>query len=168
MKLQLRIMPRVVIWRGQRSSSALPPSMPSPPRQKKGPSGWSSTKTGGRRNFPTNSSNSKQFAGLNSLCPRTSRFSFGSSVVAYRLTHSELLVPKAGAKSIHDLCKEALDQIVDPPAAGRHPASDLQRGIRKAFCPPASGSFEESAHGSSAKCCHHPGQASGKRSRRSC
>ncbi len=44
----------------------------------------------------------------------------GAQWYAYRLTHSEFLSPKAGAKSIHDLCKEAVDQIVDPrPAAGR-------------------------------------------------
>ncbi len=56
----------------------------------------------------------------------------GAQWYAYRLTHSEFHEPKPGGKSVHDLCKDALDQIVDPHPGGR-PASPALLTFKEEF-----------------------------------
>src|SRR5206468_2580992 len=58
----------------------------------------------------------------------------GAQWYAYRLTHSEFhdSKPGPGGKMLHDICKEALDQIVDPKPAGR-PASPALLQFKEEF-----------------------------------
>ena len=56
----------------------------------------------------------------------------GAQWYAYRLTHSEYHESKLSGKNLHEICKEALEQIVDPRPAGR-PASPAVLAFKEEF-----------------------------------
>jgi hypothetical protein len=62
----------------------------------------------------------------------------GAQWYAYRLTHSIYHEPKVGGKTIHEICKEALDQIVEPKPSGRPAKQSLltfKEEFEKRFVP---------------------------------